>query len=107
MPKGRRDMSVAPQCIRYLFVVLLALAATPTCDKGRAQSGSSSPCAVKMAALLPASGYEYKTHKADVWSIMFNREHLKGFKVVLSTKEELLVVLVTVVKKCEMPMAAE
>jgi putative sensory transduction regulator len=100
-------MSVATQCIRCLFVVLLALAAISTCDKARAQSGSSSPCATKMAALLPASGYEYKTHRADVWSIAFNREHLKDFKVVLSTNEDLLVVFVTVVKKSQMPVAAE
>jgi len=60
-----------------------------------------------MAALLPASGYEYKTHKADVWSIMFNREHLKDFKVVLSTNEDMLVVFVTVVKKSQMPVTTE
>ena len=50
------------------------------------------------------TGFSYKTHKAGVWSIDFERKTLGKFKVIISTGADVVVTFAIVAKKAHINM---
>ena len=88
-------------CISFLLLIILG---TGLCGRSSAQSS----CDAKMVQLLNASSYTYTTHRDNVWSIAFNKDSLKDFKVILSTdSKDLVVIFVIVAQKAQMDLSPE
>jgi len=61
-----------------------------------------------MVGLLTASGQTFITHKSNVWSIVFDKDSLKNFKVIISTdSKDLVVIFVIVAQKAQMNLSPE
>jgi hypothetical protein len=99
---------------RKSFISFLLLMIVGTVLSGRisaqtpAQSAPASACAQKLDRLLATSSYVYKAHRSDVWSIAFDKESLKDFKVVVSTdNNDMVVIFVIVAPKARLNLTPE
>jgi hypothetical protein len=81
-------------CISFLLLIVLGIGLGV---QSSAQNTPTSSCDTKMVGLLTASGHTFTTHKGNVWSIVFDKDSLKNFKVIISTDSNNLVVIFVIV----------
>jgi hypothetical protein len=55
--------------------------------------------AVQMEKLLKDTGFTYKTHAANTWTVDFERKTLGKFRVIVSTGSDIVVTFVIIAKK--------
>jgi len=87
-------MTVNSNILRCLIAVLAAswvyLGSTPL----QAQSDNA-----RLEQMLKSTGFNYKTHNANTWSIEFERKTLGKFRVIISTGSEIVVTFAILAKK--------
>jgi hypothetical protein len=91
-------------CVSFLLLIVLGIGLV---GRSSAQAPTS-PCQDKMVRLLTASAYTFKTHNSNVWSIVFDKDSLKDFKVIISTdNKDLVVMFVIIAKKAQLNLTPE
>jgi hypothetical protein len=69
---------------------------------GAAQGQASEAArAAKVEQLLKQTGFTYKTHSPNTWSIEFDRKNLGKFRVIISTGSDIVVTFAILAKKAE------
>ena len=89
-----------------LTVVLAAVSAMGTSASAIAQQppASSQGAAAKVLRLLASSGYQYKQFTPVVWAIDFEGKSIGSFKVIVTTREHLVVIFTVLAKKAQVPL---
>ena len=78
------------RCVIVLLAAWVCLGPTPL----RAQSDSAG-----LERVLKDTGFTYKTHNANTWSIEFERKTLGKFRVIISTGSDIVVTFAILAKK--------
>ncbi len=90
-------------------ILAVLLTVTISSPFALAQQPPATPqgASVKVLRLLAGSGYQYKQFNPTVWAIDFEGKAIGSFKVILTTREHLVVVFTVIAKKAEVPLTPE
>jgi hypothetical protein len=100
--RGKLMKNLHTGAVALFLAFALCAASTPSRADDAATAAST-----KVKGLLDRSGYKYKTHKPNVWSIDFDKKNLGKEVVIISTNDTLIVTFVILAKDAQIRKTGE